>query len=296
MKFSLLVVLPLLLGACTTVVAEEASKCLDSMLGRALERIDNTGDDGRVVGGLPVSIEENPWQVALLISKEPNNRKAQFCGGVIVDKEWVLTAAHCVAPLKNGVDIAVLSGTSSLESGGVRSPVLLIYPHESFRKDSTTNCYSYDIALLKIDVKDTPLVGKEIVGFDGKTEAISGSMMRVSGWGMTEDIFVRTTKLQAGEIPLVPIGICNSLASYNKRVLPTMFCAGFTDGRTDPCKGDSGGPATLLVDGDRQLAGLVSWGEGCATPYLYGVYTDVAMFFDWIKTTTKARVNWVTKN
>lgn len=63
-------------------------------------------------------------------------------------------------------------------------------------------------------------------------------------------------------------------------IADTMICAGLLDvGGKDACEGDSGGP--LVVNG--VVAGIVSWGAGCAQPNAPGVYTDVASFLDWIE-------------
>ncbi len=65
-----------------------------------------------------------------------------------------------------------------------------------------------------------------------------------------------------------------------------MFCAGFDEGGHDSCQGDSGGP--IFFDeggGEWRQVGIVSWGEGCAQPDKFGVYTNVAQFTEWINNT-----------
>jgi len=59
----------------------------------------------------------------------------------------------------------------------------------------------------------------------------------------------------------------------------SQMCAGFLQGGIDACQGDSGGP--LICDG--HLAGIISWGVGCADPGYPGVYTNVSHFLKWIR-------------
>jgi secreted trypsin-like serine protease len=82
----------------------------------------------------------------------------------------------------------------------------------------------------------------------------------------------------------VPNDRCNNAASYNNRILPTMLCAGRARGGIDACQGDSGGPLIRGGEpGDAVLVGIVSFGDGCARPNKFGVYTRVSSYRGWIK-------------
>lgn len=83
--------------------------------------------------------------------------------------------------------------------------------------------------------------------------------------------------LRALEKPVLMNSICQRAYGSIFQV-PIMMCAGYIYGGRDTCQGDSGGP--LTVDG--HVIGIVSFGKGCGEPKFPGIYTNVAVFRDWI--------------
>ena len=87
-------------------------------------------------------------------------------------------------------------------------------------------------------------------------------------------------------VPIINPDQCGSMLNY--RHFPEKeICAGFEDGRTDACQGDSGGALICMRNKKWSLYGVVSWGEGCGRPLKPGIYTSVPYFYNWIKETTK---------
>jgi secreted trypsin-like serine protease len=76
-------------------------------------------------------------------------------------------------------------------------------------------------------------------------------------------------------------------------VTDNMMCAGEPASSPakakvhDTCWGDSGGPLLVTTPSGPLQVGIVSWGEDCGLPDVFGVYTRVARFSDWIKKNAK---------
>lgn len=230
----------------------------------------------KIVGGFQADIADFPYQVSLL------RHDRHHCGGSIIDKGWILTAAHCMGQ-RNASYYSVRVGSSEHATGGQQIPVKAIHIHPEYASDN----FDFDFSLLELD--EALEFGEAVQPIVLAQEEPSGEdLCLVSGWGETQSYEEPNDILRAVVVPVVNRTEC---AEANKDVLPvteSMICAGFVaEGGKDACQGDSGGP--LVVDG--QLAGVVSWGRGCAEPGYPGVYSNVAYVREWIREVAGVIVN-----
>jgi len=113
---------------------------------------------------------------------------------------------------------------------------------------------------------------------------LAGRVCTVTGWGKTRNK-TSTDSLKKADVPIVSQSVCNHERSYGGRLTWNMFCAGYQNGSSDSCSGDSGGPLQCLSNVKNRwvVSGIVSWGIGCGTTHKYGVYTRVRHFNVWVK-------------
>lgn len=97
--------------------------------------------------------------------------------------------------------------------------------------------------------------------------------------------------LQEVDLPVISNKICKKSFENETEVHESkMICAGYATGGKDACQGDSGGPYVCqrCNSCEYYLAGITSFGVGCARPGRYGVYTSMMEYEDWIEKTTKS--------
>lgn len=211
-----------------------------------------------IVGGQDGTIQQFPYQANFQKNNKPH------CGGTILDKRTILTAAHCTSGLTASA-MSIRVGATDLNEG-TRYQVASFVQHPKYNSRTT----DYDVSVLKL-AKDLPL-GDSVkpIGAITSSEAATGDLLTVSGWGATSEGVYGTTTLQYVDVPIVDHDECNN--DYDGKITSRMICAAYPEGGKDSCQGDSGGP--FVKDGT--IYGIVSWGYGCARAGLPGIYTNIA--------------------
>ncbi|XP_074072979.1 chymotrypsin-like elastase family member 2A [Macrotis lagotis] len=235
----------------------------------------------RVVGGENVLPNSWPWQVSLQYNS--NGVWRHTCGGTLIERNWVLTAAHCISSSRT---YRVLLGKYSLsteEKGSLAISVSKMVVHEKWNPNKLSD--GNDIALLKL-ASAASLTDKIQLGCLPPAGTIlpNNFPCYVTGWGRLQTNGALPDILQQGRLLVVDFATCSLPSWWGSSVKTNMVCAG-GDGVISSCNGDSGGPLNCqAADGHWDVHGIVSFGSalGCNYYRKPSVFTRVSNYNDWI--------------
>lgn len=197
--------------------------------------LDGQVHTGKIIGGHEAMPHSRPYMV--LLERYMQDGKKKFCGGFLLNEDFVMTAAHC-----QGSSYTVLLGVHNAnDKNGVQSiPVEQSFP----RKDYNETDFKNDIMLLKLSSKAKFSDKVRPIALAGQGDGLQPKSCLVSGWGRTdENIPYMSFTLMEVNVTLIDNPQCTA---YN------LYCS---EGKIGPNHGDSGGP---LVCEDGKAYGVVS--------------------------------------
>ncbi|XP_055934049.1 clotting factor G beta subunit-like [Argiope bruennichi] len=239
------------------------------------------------VGGSPSRQGDFPWMVSI------RKNGKHLCGGSLIDRSHVLTAAHCFDsrdPLDPSIHSIHIGNIHVDEGYPVKVKKIIVH------EDYIPGQYYHDIAMLTLGKEILNPFAAHICLPSPKIAArnLTGAKTFLLGWGHTSFGGRGASVMHiVDNIPVVSTEQCrHAYRQVARNSLPggvtnDFLCAGFEEGGRDACQSDSGGPLMYKEDQDGYsspwvLVGIVSFGFRCAEPGFPGVYTRVSSYMNWI--------------
>ena len=230
----------------------------------------------RIVGGKPASKSQFPYQAGLLLTVSGSQ---YLCGGSIISRTRVLTAAHCT---KGASTALVMLGAiniyeNELTQVRMNIPARGIIYHSEFNPQSLQN----DVGMIKLPSAVvynnfiSPIALPENVNDFADITAVA------SGWGHFD--YTRQSSSFLRFVNLKIIGNSRCRIELPVTIYDSTICA-MGDGDVGTCNGDSGGPLAVKKNDKRILIGVTSFGinRRCGNGVPVG-FARVTSFMPWIK-------------
>ena len=236
-------------------------------------------EEPTIVGGQAMDLGIAPFAAAyydLLFGNELFK-----CGGSIIARRFILTAAHCMNDDDADTKSVVRVGTVESDGGGQVISVAEKFMHPRYRSDRV------DLALLYL---------KDQIQYNSFTKPVrlpptadftipDGTKVQIVGFGRVSEHGHFSVRLLGANVNILNLNVCKRAISREIPQPTEVHLCAYSD-KADACQGDSGGGLVWK----KTVVGVVSYGSGCARKGNPGVYTKVASEIDWINGIIDARV------
>nr|XP_026692083.1 A disintegrin and metalloproteinase with thrombospondin motifs adt-1-like isoform X2 [Ciona intestinalis] len=239
---------------------------------------------GRIVGGELAVIANWPWSAYIKIG-------STLCTGALIKRNVVLTAAHCLANRVTNLDeLRIYLGVQNIsDTGNIHSQhiaALRYVQHPNFDSSTLEN----DIAIIFLRTEATIGDYVNTICLPNGEQIAEGTKCWATGYGAISEGGPLSQTLRQVALPIANSQTCvQNYARISRTVNPVKtMCAGYEQGGRDSCQGDSGGPLVCQRCNSCNwfLAGLVSFGRGCARVGMFGIYSRMTYFEQWIASQT----------
>ncbi|KAI5106935.1 hypothetical protein C0J45_2573, partial [Silurus meridionalis] len=233
------------------------------------------GMESSIIGGKVAIPHSRPYMVSV------QNDKKHKCGGLLIRKNYVLTAAHCADNIeysgKGQLEVVLgAHNISKKEHEQQRIKVKKCIKHPCYRKDERAN----DIMLLKLKSNAKLNKNVTVIALPKEDKDIPANRLcSIAGWGKTAQNSAASNVLKEVTLKIMSNSECKDawqmyFDSYN------MICTN-VDGKNAFCQGDSGSP--LICDNQPQGIAAYTFSGNCLNDKYPEVYMKISSFLPWIK-------------
>jgi trypsin len=269
------IIFPERMKHCRLALLSVLAGCADAQV-----NIGQNDELARIIGGSETVEDRHSYAVNI------QGSNGLVCGGSLIARDVVLTAAHCM----NAEMYAVLGRHDLKDDDGEVIAAREVIPHPGYSDDTFPNDF---MLVFLADAYTADNVNVVKLNSDPSLPTV-GQSLTVMGWGNTvvSPVPALSEDLRSVDVIAISNEECEGSEGYDElgeywtyagTITTDMLCTE-ADGKNS-CQGDSGGP--LIIKGDDGSAdvqvGVVSWAIGCAAAGFPGVYARVSYAYDWIR-------------